>query len=167
VSLPDYALRYERAAEFVDVVRGLWRSWDADAFLHDKTSGLYYDPDKRHVLDHKGKYFSVRGPLHLARSPQDEPVIFCAGDSEAGREIAAKCADVVFTAKQDLDDARYTQHSPSYRAELVAWRLGGSPDSLGGWQIAISSLVPSLSCRRCSPHAPFAKLEMLTAERPY
>jgi alkanesulfonate monooxygenase SsuD/methylene tetrahydromethanopterin reductase-like flavin-dependent oxidoreductase (luciferase family) len=62
--------------------------------------------DKRHVLDHKGKYFSVRGPLHLARSPQDEPVIFCAGDSEAGREIAAKCADVVFTTKQDLDGAR-------------------------------------------------------------
>ena len=57
VSLPDYALRYERAGEFVDVVRGLWRSWDADAFLRDKTSGLYYDPDKRHVLDHKGNTF--------------------------------------------------------------------------------------------------------------
>src|SRR4029079_4477032 len=106
LSLPEYALRYERAAEFVDVVRGLWRSWDADAFLRDKKSGFYYDPDKRHVLDHKGKYFSVRGPLHVARSPQDEPVIVCAGDSDAGREIAAKCADVVFTAKQDIEDAR-------------------------------------------------------------
>ena len=106
LSLPDYALRYARAGEFVDVVRGLWRSWDADAFLRDKRSGFYYDPDKRHVLNHKGKYFSVRGPLHVARSPQDEPVIVCAGDSDAGREIAAKCADVVFTTKQDLDGAR-------------------------------------------------------------
>lgn len=106
MNFPDYGLRYERAAEFVDVVRGLWNSWDADAFLRDKKSGLYYDETKLHALDHKGKYFSVRGPLNVARSPQDEPVIFFAGDSEPGREIAAKSADVVFTAKQDLGSAR-------------------------------------------------------------
>ncbi|MCT8973722.1 LLM class flavin-dependent oxidoreductase [Microbaculum marinisediminis] len=106
LAAPDYNLRYERASEFVDVVRGLWNSWDADAFLRDKESGLFFDPQKMHVLDHKGDHFNVRGPLHMARSPQGEPVIFFAGDSEAGRDVAARAADVVFTAKQTLEDAQ-------------------------------------------------------------
>lgn len=63
-----YEERYERAAEFVEVVKGLWNSWDADAFLHDKASGIFYDPSKLHVLDHKGKHFKVRGPLSVART---------------------------------------------------------------------------------------------------
>lgn len=106
MALPDYAHRYERAGEFVDVVRGLWNSWDADAFLHDKKTGQFYDPDKLHWLNHRGKHFSVAGPLNVPRSPQGEPVIFFAGDSDQGRDIAARAADVVFTAKQDLAEAQ-------------------------------------------------------------
>jgi FMN-dependent oxidoreductase (nitrilotriacetate monooxygenase family) len=102
----DYATRYERAREFVDVVKGLWDSWDADAFLYDKTSGLFYDERKRHVLNHQGKYFSVRGPLNVAPAPQRHPVIVQAGASEDGRELAAATADVVYCLPDTLDAAR-------------------------------------------------------------
>jgi N-acetyl-S-(2-succino)cysteine monooxygenase len=77
--------RYRRAREFVDVVCGLWDSWDDDAFVFDKTDGRFYHPDKRHVLDHKGEFFQVRGPLTVSRSPQGQPVIVQAGASDDGR----------------------------------------------------------------------------------
>ena len=102
----DYDTRYDRAAEFVDVVRGLWDSWDADAFAHDKASGLFFHPERMHALDHRGPHFQVRGPLTVARSPQGAPVIVQAGTSEQGQEIAAASADVVFTAQQDLPTAQ-------------------------------------------------------------
>ena len=92
----DYDTRYARAAEFVDVVRGLWDSWEADAFLYDKDKALFYDETKLHVLDHKGKYFTVRGPLNVARPPQGHPIVVQAGASEQGRELAAATADIVY-----------------------------------------------------------------------
>jgi FMN-dependent oxidoreductase (nitrilotriacetate monooxygenase family) len=92
----DYDTRYERAAEFVDIVRGLWDSWEADAFLFDKQNGVFYDETKLHVLAHKGKHFSVRGPLNVARPPQGHPVVVQAGASEQGRELAAATADLVY-----------------------------------------------------------------------
>ncbi|HEX4894568.1 MAG TPA: LLM class flavin-dependent oxidoreductase [Hyphomicrobiaceae bacterium] len=92
----DYDTRYARAAEFVDVVKGLWDSWEPDAFLFDRQSGVFYDEAKLHTLDHKGRFFSVRGPLNVAPSPQGHPVIFQAGASEQGRELAAATADVVY-----------------------------------------------------------------------
>jgi alkanesulfonate monooxygenase len=98
--------RYRRAWEFVRVVQGLWDSWDDDAFPRDKQSGVYLDPDRMHVLDHKGKYFSVRGPLNVARSPQGQSVIVQAGSSDVGRDLAAGLAEVVFTAHQTLADAQ-------------------------------------------------------------
>jgi hypothetical protein len=70
-----YDDRYERAMEFAEVATGLWDSWEADAFRHDKASGVFYDPDKLHTLDHRGKHFAVRGPLSVARTPQGRPVI--------------------------------------------------------------------------------------------
>lgn len=88
--------RYERAREFVDVVRGLWDSWDEDAFPQDKSTGQFLDPGKVHLLNHRGKHFSVRGPLNVARPPQGHPVIFQAGQSEGGLELAAATADCVF-----------------------------------------------------------------------
>lgn len=103
---PSYASRYERAAEFVAVVRGLWESWEDDAFLRDKASGINFDPEKLHVLNHKGKHFTVRGPLNVARTPQGAPVIVQAGASEEGRELAAATADVVYAAAQTLEEAR-------------------------------------------------------------
>ncbi len=98
--------RYKRAREFVGVVRGLWSSWDEDAFLFDKADGRFYDPAKRHRLDHAGEYFKVRGPLTVSRSPQGEPVIVQAGASQDGRQLAAETAEVVFCAHQSLDAAR-------------------------------------------------------------
>src|SRR5262245_35248552 len=102
----DYATRYERAREFVDVVKGLWDSWDADAFPYDKTSGLFYDERKLHVLHHQGKYFSVRGPLNVAPAPQRHPVIVQAGASQDGRELAAATADVVYCLPDTVEAAR-------------------------------------------------------------
>jgi FMN-dependent oxidoreductase (nitrilotriacetate monooxygenase family) len=98
--------RYERGEEFVDVVRGLWDSYDRDAFPRDKASGRYVDPAKVHVLNHTGKYFSVKGPLSVGRPPQGYPVIVQAGTSEPARKLSARVADVVFTAQSSIDDAK-------------------------------------------------------------
>ncbi|MGV7215405.1 LLM class flavin-dependent oxidoreductase [Bradyrhizobium sp. UFLA05-112] len=104
--LPPHETRYRRAREFVSVVKGLWDSWDDDAFVRDRASGIYFEPSKMHVLDHRGEFFSVRGPLSIPRSPQGHPVIVQAGSSEDGQDLAAASADVVFTAQQNLGDAR-------------------------------------------------------------
>ncbi len=102
-----HAERYERAAEFYEVVTGLWDSWeDEGALLRDKASGLYIDRDKIHFLDHVGKFFKVKGPLNITRSVQGWPVIAQAGSSEAGRDLAARTADVVFTAQTKIDEAK-------------------------------------------------------------
>ena len=109
--------RYRRAWEFVDVVKGLWDSWDDDAFIRNKVSGRYLDPEKLHVLNHQGKYFRVRGPLNVARSPQGQPVIVQAGSSDAGRDLAAGIAEVVFTAHENLLDAQAFYADIKVRAE--------------------------------------------------
>ncbi len=104
--LDPHALRYERGTEFVDVVFGLWDSFERDALLLDRDSGLYYDKDKLHTLDHKGKHFQVRGPLNIAGSPQGRPVIAQAGGSEAGMELAARTAEVVFGLASNIERSR-------------------------------------------------------------
>ncbi|MGE0418029.1 MAG: LLM class flavin-dependent oxidoreductase [Acetobacteraceae bacterium] len=98
--------RYERAQEFAEVVTGLWDSWDEDAFIRDKESGVYFDPDKMHVLNHRGKHFQVRGPLNVAPSPQGRPVLVQAGASDTGRDLAARLAEVVFTAQTTFEQAQ-------------------------------------------------------------
>ncbi|MGK8837688.1 LLM class flavin-dependent oxidoreductase [Achromobacter xylosoxidans] len=102
----EHARRYARAAEFHDVVLGLWDSWEDDAFLRDKHSGQYFDPAKLHPLRHRGEHFSVRGPLNVSRSPQGRPVVVQAGASPAGRDLAARTAEVIFVAHQTFDEAR-------------------------------------------------------------
>ncbi|WP_454674116.1 LLM class flavin-dependent oxidoreductase [Achromobacter pestifer] len=102
----EHARRYSRAAEFHDVVLGLWDSWEDDAFLRDKHSGQYFDPDKLHPLNHRGEHFSVRGPLNVSRSPQGRPVVVQAGASPAGRDLAARTAEVIFVAHQTFDEAQ-------------------------------------------------------------
>jgi N-acetyl-S-(2-succino)cysteine monooxygenase len=102
----DHELRYKRAVEFYEVVIGLWDSWEEDAILRDKQSGVYFDADKVHPLNHRGEHFAVRGPLNVARSPQGRPVIAQAGSSDTGRELAARTAEVVFTAQTTLPDAQ-------------------------------------------------------------
>jgi len=98
----EHGERYRRAREFYDVVTGLWDSWADDAFVHNVGDGIFFDPTKMHVLNHKGKYLSVRGPLNIARPIQGWPVIVQAGASEAGRQLAAETAEAVFTAQSDI-----------------------------------------------------------------
>src|SRR6478609_1683792 len=101
-----HADRYERATEFTQVVLGLWDTFEDDAFVMDKASGLFVDPTKLHMLNHSGKHFQVRGPLMMRRSPQGRPVIVHAGQSEAGRTLAAQSAEVVFSVEQDIEKAK-------------------------------------------------------------
>jgi FMN-dependent oxidoreductase (nitrilotriacetate monooxygenase family) len=102
----EHGERYRRAREFYDVVTGLWDSWADDAFIRDAANGIYFDPAKLHVLDHKGKHYSVRGPLNIARPVQGWPVIVQAGASDAGRQLAAETAEAVFTAQSSLEMGR-------------------------------------------------------------
>ncbi|MGF7050882.1 alkanesulfonate monooxygenase [Bosea sp. OAE752] len=102
----EHGERYDRAREFYDVVTGLWDSFADDAFTRDRESGLYFDPDKMHVLDHKGEHLSVRGPLNIARPVQGWPVIVQAGASEAGRQLAAETAEAVFAAHRTLAEGQ-------------------------------------------------------------
>ncbi|GGX83072.1 NtaA/DmoA family FMN-dependent monooxygenase [Massilia dura] len=103
---PDPELRYEKAHEFLDVVKGLWDSFEDDAFSRDPESGVYFDPEKLHALNHHGKHLKVSGPLNLERSPQGQPVIVQAGSSEPGRELAAATAEAIFTAWTSLEEAQ-------------------------------------------------------------
>jgi alkanesulfonate monooxygenase len=102
----EHTLRYERAHEFLQVTKKLWDSWDDDAFLRDKASGIFFDANKLHIPHHKGDHFSVRGPLNVARPPQGYPVIVQAGSSEDGKNLAAQTAEVIFTAQQTLAEAQ-------------------------------------------------------------
>src|SRR5262249_49193522 len=101
----EKAERYRRAREFAEVVLGLWDRWEDDAFVRDKSSGVFYEPEKLHTLHHTGAYFRVRGPLNVSRSPQGQPVLVQAGASDDGRELAAATAEVVFTAQPTLAGA--------------------------------------------------------------
>lgn len=122
----EHALRYERAGEFVDVVTGLWDSWEPGAVTRDKESGVYFDVAKVRFLQHEGRHFRVRGPLPMGRSPQVRPVIFQAGSSEPGRELAARTADVVFTLQTDISESRAFRDD--IRARAV--RFGRDPDKI-------------------------------------
>jgi FMN-dependent oxidoreductase (nitrilotriacetate monooxygenase family) len=102
----EHGERYRKAREFYDVVTGLWDSWADDAFIRDVENGIYFDPARMHVLNHKGPHYSVRGPLNIARPVQGWPVIVQAGASEAGRQIAAETAEMVFAAGGPMADAQ-------------------------------------------------------------
>lgn len=107
---PEHALRYQIADEYLEVVQGLWDSWDDDAFVRDRDSGTFFAPDKFRRLDHKGRFFQVEGPLNIQRSPQGQPVIFQAGASDDGIALAGKYADAVFTHAPSLEETRaFTQ----------------------------------------------------------
>src|SRR5580693_8076058 len=102
----EHAERYKRAREFYDVVTGLWDSWADDAWVRDVENGIFFDPDKMHVLNHKGEHLSVRGPLNIARPVQGWPVIVQAGASEAGRQLAARTSEAIFASARTIEDGR-------------------------------------------------------------
>ncbi|MBB5415051.1 LLM class flavin-dependent oxidoreductase [Paraburkholderia atlantica] len=111
-AVPNHAQRYERAAEFTEVVKALWDSWEDDAFVGDKAGGRFVDVEKVHAIAHRGRYFDVQGPLNLPRSPQGHPVVVQAGASADGRELAARHAEAVFSASQSFEE------SAAYRRDL-------------------------------------------------
>lgn len=123
---PSHPERYRIANEYLGVTTGLWDSWEDDAFVHDKESGIFFDPSKMHTLNHKGEYFSVKGPLNIARSKQGQPVIFQAGASESGRNFAAKWANAIFTGQETLDEAKLYYDDVKGRAKA----LGRNPDEI-------------------------------------
>ena len=118
--------RYRRAHEFFNVVTGLWDSWADDAWLRDPASGVFFDPEKLHVLDHRGEHLSVRGPLNIARPVQGWPVIVQAGASNAGRQLAAETAEVIFGSSRTMADA--CDFYADIKARMQA--AGRHPDSL-------------------------------------
>jgi FMN-dependent oxidoreductase (nitrilotriacetate monooxygenase family) len=118
--------RYRRAREFYDVVTDLWDSFADDAFIRDVEAGIYFDPAKLHVLNHKGKYLSVRGPLNIARPVQGWPVIVQAGASEAGRQLAAETAEAVFAPAGNLETGKALFADIKGRARAI----GRDPDSI-------------------------------------
>jgi FMN-dependent oxidoreductase (nitrilotriacetate monooxygenase family) len=122
----EHGERYRRAREFYDVVTGLWDSWAEDAFVSDVESGLYFDPDRMHVLDHKGEFLSVRGPLNIARPIQGWPVIVQAGASDAGRQLAAETAEMVFASGGRIEDAKAAYADIKARGKAV----GRDPDHI-------------------------------------
>ena len=102
---PEHDLRYRMAHEFVEITKGLWDSWQEGAFIRNQESGEFIDPEKMHRLDYQGEFFSVQGPLNIARSQQGRPVLIQAGSSEAGKEFASRHADVIFTGQPNIEAA--------------------------------------------------------------
>ena len=123
---PEHADRYARAREFHDVVAGLWDSWTDDAFVRDVESGIFFDPAKLHVLDHKGPRLAVRGPLNIAWPVQGRPVIVQAGAPDAGGQLAAETAEVIFGAAGCLADGKAFYADVKGRMQVY----GRDPDHL-------------------------------------
>ena len=122
----DYDTRYARAQEHVAVVQGLWQSYEDGAFPRNRATGQFLDPSRMHALHHKGEHFSVVGPLNIQRSPQGQPVIFQAGDSQQGRELGAATADVIFTHAASIEQGQAFYRDVKGRAV----RLGRDPEQL-------------------------------------
>lgn len=120
---PDVFRR--RTDEYIGIVQGLWQGWDADALLFDKSGGRFHDPEKMHLLDHKGEFFSVQGPLNVARSPQDMPVLVVSGLSEPDMDIAARTADVIL-----LDDGPIESVKTYDGLKRRVAAYGRSPDAV-------------------------------------
>ena len=125
-ALMDHEERYERALEFVDVCKGLWDSWDDDAFVRDREQATYFHAEKLHALHHQGKHFKVRGPLNIERPPQGYPVLAQAGASPTGKDFAARIAEIVFTPLHTLQQAK----SFSEELKTAAQSHGRDPDDI-------------------------------------
>jgi FMN-dependent oxidoreductase (nitrilotriacetate monooxygenase family) len=149
----DYDTRYARSAEFVEVVKGLWDSWDDGALVFDKAGGRYFDEAKMHVLDHQGRFFKVRGPLNVAGMPQGHPVIVQAGASEQGRELGAATAEVIYAISGSLEGAR------AYYADVKGRmaKYGRQPDELK----IMPALCPVVGRTRAEAQAKYDALQAL------
>ncbi|WP_137975810.1 NtaA/DmoA family FMN-dependent monooxygenase [Streptomyces violaceusniger] len=127
---PSRDHRYDRAEEFIGVVKSLWDSYSDEAMLRDRATGRYYDPGELHLTEHSGKHFDVRGPLNISRPPQGHPVIFQAGNSPRGRDFASRHGEVLFTAQSDLGEAQ--EYYRDIKERAVA--CGRDPDHVRIWR---------------------------------
>jgi len=150
---PDHARRYQRAEEFVDVVTGLWATYEADAFPRDRDTGIYVDTTRMRLLEHAGETFQVRGPLPIPRSPQGQPVIVEAGTSDPGRELAARTADVVFAAHQTLAESR--AYYDDLKARMA--RHGRDPESL----LVMPGISPVIAASRAEAEERVAAMQQM------
>ncbi|MEU3643365.1 LLM class flavin-dependent oxidoreductase [Lentzea sp. NPDC034063] len=150
---PAHLTRYDRAAEFVEVSKKLWDSWDDDAIVADKATGVHARDDRVHTIDHVGPHFKVRGPLNVPRSPQGYPLLVQAGSSEDGRDFAARHAEAVFTAHQTLEDAVAFYRDVKRRAI----EFGRDPNEVK----ILPGLVPVIGSTEEEAHALDAELERL------
>ncbi|ARF17131.1 LLM class flavin-dependent oxidoreductase [Sporosarcina ureae] len=123
---PSHAARYRMAAEFVKIMKGLWNSWEEDAFIRNKETGQFFEPTKLHTLNYEGEFFSVQGPLNIGRSVQGQPVIFQAGSSKAGIAFSAQEADAVFAIMPALEEAQ--RYYKDVKEQATA--LGRNPDDV-------------------------------------
>jgi FMN-dependent oxidoreductase (nitrilotriacetate monooxygenase family) len=149
-TMPEHDQRYARAADVVDAALALWDSWDADARIADKQSGRYLDPAKVRVVDHRGPFIRTRGPLNVPRSPKGRPLLAQAGASEAGRDFAARYADLVFTVQASLPEAQAFYADMKARAV----RHGRSPDSI----LIYPGIVPIAAATRDEAEARLAQM---------
>lgn len=154
----DHDVRYRRGEEFVEVVTGLWDSWDDDAFRYDRESGIFADRDKLHVLDHEGEFLRVRGPLNVPRPPQGHPPLFQAGASEAGRALAGRTAEAVFTISPDDLDGAVALYDDYKRRAVEAGRDAGALRVLPALSPVIGRTIAEAEER-------FRAIEELTPDR--
>jgi alkanesulfonate monooxygenase len=153
----EHGKRYRRAEEFVDVVFGLWDSWEDDAFIRDKASGRYFDPAKLHTLNHHGDILKVKGPLNVARPIQGYPVIAQAGSSGPGQDLGARIADLIYTQQQSKDEA--IAFYRSVKAHGV--RAGRDPDSM----LVMPGILPVLGRTRAEAEDLFAAMQDMVHPR--
>lgn len=146
-----HELRYERAGEFVDVVKGLWDCWDDGALVADKQTGQFIDATKVRPLNHKGRFFQVKGPVNMARCPQGQPVIIQAGGSPSGLELAARTADVVFSVVQELEPARHAYADLKGRMA----KYGRAPEQLA----VLPGMMPIIGASDAEAREKLAKLQ--------
>lgn len=150
---PAHDVRYRIAAEHLDVVQGLWDSWEDGAHVGDKESGVFVDPAKLHRLDHRGEFFQVRGPLNIKRTPQGQPVIFQAGASDDGRNFAARRAEAIFAGAQTLEESREYYRDVKARAR----GFGRDPDKL----LVLPGIGPVVGATEAEAEAKYAELAAL------
>lgn len=151
--LPAHQTRYERAEEFLEVVQALWQSWDEDAVVADKDTGVWGDAEKVTAINHEGRFYTVAGPLNIPRSPQVYPLLVQAGSSESGKELAGKFAEAVFTAHQWLEDAVAFSEDVKARAR----RHGRNPDHVK----ILPGIVPVIGATEAEARAKDEELNRL------
>ncbi|MEF3304583.1 LLM class flavin-dependent oxidoreductase [Paenibacillus sp. GYB003] len=149
----DNAKRYDYADEFVDVVKRLWDSWEDDAFIRDKSTGVFVDESKVHAIHHRGSHFSVLGPLNVARPPQGQIPLLSAGTSERSQELGARFSSAIFTGEILLEEAR--RFYASIKGKLA--RYGRTPDEL----FIMPGLVPLVGRTQEEAHAKYRELSSL------